>query len=383
MNYVIERFDQLIAALASPDKRMPSIKKESDDELAAECRAEKERIRMQIMAEVFTCRDEKALALIVEKYQSTFIRMIDQLYPGPQANTKHDDHAFLIEALHSCLNELLCFLQVHFAKYFNHFQKLPLTNMEGIKTELKPELDRFITAVQVRAANEKLIRLIVQPVEQFILGNTITYALSQYMKGIIEELLTIDLTLPADAVTAALKKILIRFNFNSPDVTSYLTNELELLITAEESIQGKLRMLKYKLKEMNQVTVKPNHALYNDYPGLKDQLIYWLEEEFSFYQTEQTTMIAMPDPNINDGKIHTSLSVAKLALIIKLLVADKIIINRTVAPMLRVAAKTFTTLQKEDISFGSLETKYHAPDKSTTSNVRDMLFKWINIVNKL
>jgi hypothetical protein len=51
--------------------------------------------------------------------------------------------------------------------------------------------------------------------------------------------------------------------------------------------------------------------------------------------------------------------------------------------MLRVAAKIFTTLQTDDISFGSLETKYHAPDKATINAVRDILFKWINILNRL
>ncbi|MFR1445770.1 hypothetical protein ACLUYJ_19615, partial [Acinetobacter baumannii] len=84
-----------------------------------------------------------------------------------------------------------------------------------------------------------------------------------------------------------------------------------------------------------------------------------------------------------DSKIHTSLSVAKLAVIIRLLVVDKIIINRTVAPMLRIVGRTFSTLQKDDISIGSLETKYHAPDKTTINAVRDMLFKWINILGKL
>ena len=67
----------------------------------------------------------------------------------------------------------------------------------------------------------------------------------------------------------------------------------------------------------------------------------------------------------------------------RLLVVDKIIINRQIAPALRTVAKMFTTLQKDEISFGSLETKYHAPDKTTITNVRDMLFKWINILGKL
>ena len=35
------------------------------------------------------------------------------------------------------------------------------------------------------------------------------------------------------------------------------------------------------------------------------------------------------------------------------------------APMLSVAAKIFTILQKEGVSFGSLETKYLKPDNAT------------------
>lgn len=45
--------------------------------------------------------------------------------------------------------------------------------------------------------------------------------------------------------------------------------------------------------------------------------------------------------------------------------------------------KMVTTLQKDEISFGRLETKYLAPDKATKTAVRDMLFKWINILRKL
>jgi len=48
----------------------------------------------------------------------------------------------------------------------------------------------------------------------------------------------------------------------------------------------------------------------------------------------------------HDSKIHTSLSVAKLAVIIRLLVVDKIIINRTVAPMLRIVGRTFSHLKR-------------------------------------
>ena len=65
------------------------------------------------------------------------------------------------------------------------------------------------------------------------------------------------------------------------------------------------------------------------------------------------------------------------------MIVDKVITNRIVAQVLRIVVKTVTTLQRENISFGSLETKYHNPDRGTISAVKDMLFRWINILGKL
>ena len=118
-------------------------------------------------------------------------------------------------------------------------------------------------------------------------------------------------------------------------------------------------------------------------PSLKEQINGWIDEEVKFLENVQLPEKVADKLNENEDKIHTSLSVAKLAVLLRLLVIDKIIINRTVAPMLRLAAKIFTTLQKDDISFGSLETKYHAPDKAIINAVKDLLFKWINILGKL
>jgi len=118
-------------------------------------------------------------------------------------------------------------------------------------------------------------------------------------------------------------------------------------------------------------------------PSLKEQVNGWIYEEVKFLENDHLIEKIENGTGENENKIHTSLSVAKLALLIRLLVIDKIIINRTVAPMLRIMTKLFATLQREEISFGSMETKYHAPDKATISAVKDILFKWINILNKL
>ena len=56
------------------------------------------------------------------------------------------------------------------------------------------------------------------------------------------------------------------------------------------------------------------------------------------------------------------------------MVLDKVITNLVVADVLRIMVKIVTTLQRELIASGRIETKYHNPDRGTISAVKDMLF---------
>jgi hypothetical protein len=183
--------------------------------------------------------------------------------------------------------------------------------------------------------------------------------------------------------TQTIRKTLYHLNFNE---VSFVDFEYERLHTLTESAQTKaekIAKLRFEQKTIAQYPEKLNTEYDSSMASLKEQVNGWIEAEIKFLENGQTADKEQPTIIDTTEKINTSLSVAKLALIIRLLVFDKIIINRTVAPMLRVISKMVTTLQKDEISFGSLETKYHAPNKATISAVRDMLFKWINILGKL
>ena len=143
----------------------------------------------------------------------------------------------------------------------------------------------------------------------------------------------------------------------------------------------RIQFLKQELKTINQVIVRLNSCWTDTMPPLKEKTNGWLNEEIQFIKSGTS---ALTNPNIitaNCDKIYTSLSVAKLTLLIRLLVVDKIIINRTSTPMLRLVTKVFS--QKERISLNSLKTKFHVPDKATINPTRDMIFKWIDILDKL
>ena len=118
-------------------------------------------------------------------------------------------------------------------------------------------------------------------------------------------------------------------------------------------------------------------------PSLKEQVSGWIVEEIKFLETDSAFSIPTAGANEGGNKIETSLSVSKLALLVKLMVVDKVITNRVVAQVLRVVIRTVAASQSENIGFSSFESKYHKTDKGTITAVKDMLFRWINILNQL
>jgi hypothetical protein len=154
-------------------------------------------------------------------------------------------------------------------------------------------------------------------------------------------------------------------------------------LNPEHDVAENIRILRNELVKINQLRVKQGFCFEINMPNIKTQLHDWVIAEIKLQELSNQRKSDKDLLLDAESKIQTSLSVAKLAVLIRLMVADKIIINKTVAPMLRTVAKLFTTLQKDEISFGSLETKYHAPDKATLDVMKEIMQKWAALTNRL
>jgi hypothetical protein len=209
--------------------------------------------------------------------------------------------------------------------------------------------------------------------------NSMTFRKTSYLKYLLQEIESATTVISEDYV----RELFIYNNFNS---TCFISHEIELVKTKLNKFQTNQEVISFLQAEQTriiQLKIKSGSFYDNQQPSIKKQLSDWITEEIKQLEVKNRKAAdkdLMIDP---ESKIQTSLSVAKLAVLIRLMVADKIIINKTVAPMLRTVTKLFTTLQKDEISFGSLETKYHAPDKTTLNTMKEMMQKWVGILGKL
>lgn len=316
----------------------------------------------------------------VKVNQALLIRLLDKLYSCKSDNVPESVQS-LYKQLGNHLQACLDFIEDFFSNYFDKNEKVPVPYLEITREETAKRLEKLTFVINSNCVDAGLARTVVQTIKQFTsakIDKPISYATLSYHKLLLDELETLE-----PMSTQTIRRALYQLNFNEYSFVDFESERLNGIAEIASTTPEKISTLRFEQKTIAQYPEKL-HTVYDpSMPSLKEQVNSWIEVEIRFLENGQTAEKEQAAQNDTGEKINTSLSVAKLALIIRLLVVDKIIINRTVAPMLRVISKMVTTLQKDEISFGSLETKYHAPDKATITAVRDMLFKWINILGKL
>jgi len=318
---------------------------------------------------------------LIETVAVYFIRLMDTMYTYSNLRDVNNQLRIIVDKVCLHFQQTFQFIEEFFGGYIDKDRKAPFAYIEIGKIEIIKKLKKAKSNfVQSTESTVTLIEILFTVIEEKLSASSaITINNIAYITQLAGE---IDRQSKPIA-EQNLRNILYSLNFNEENFVMAEYERFAALTPDSLSKNERIRLLKQEQKTINQVTVKLNCYWNASMSSLKEQLNGWLNEEIQFIETGTSAMLNQNGAMENTDKIQTSLSVAKLALIIRLLVIDKVIINRQVAPALRTVAKVFTTLQKDEISFGSLETKYHAPEKANITMVRDMLFKWINILGKL
>lgn len=272
---------------------------------------------------------------------------------------------------------VLQFMQNFLYQYFDFDFKVSVYYLKHLQNSISLKLEYW----KIKLFQSPIIHVLQECINETFATpeNYLTFRKVNYLKNIFRQI-----ECSTTVITEVfIRELLINYNFNSTGFIDYETSLIKNKLNVENSIDENIALLKTEQFRIAQLKDRPGVGYELNQPTVKKQLTDWVIEKI---RNEELTNLKRKDKDLQidpESKIQTSLSVAKLAVLIRLLVADKIIINKSVAPMLRTIAKLCTTLQKDDISFGSLETKYHAPDKATLNIMKEMLQKWVVIVGKL
>lgn len=275
------------------------------------------------------------------------------------------------------IENVIQFLQNFFYQYFDLESRLPEYNLQQFCDCAKLKLDYWRIKLNQSVLVDTLEGCLNEKEVSF--EYNITYRKLSYLKYLLNEIESATTILTEEYV----REVILYNNFNSTCFVNYEVDLIKQQISKVSSFTEITSLLYREQNSVSHLKIKAGICFDTNLPSVKKQLADWIAEEIKQAEIKNNKATDKDLLIDTESKIQTSLSVAKLAVLIRLLVVDKIIINKSVAPMLRTVTKLFTTLQKDEISFGSLETKYHAPDKNTINVMKEMLSKWIKLLERL
>lgn len=372
-NHLLNRFIPCLT-----DKGKPT--QDEIDKHVSEWHEENMILRAKLIEASVDYKSPDDKANLVRMYQTMVTRLLDKLHEISQLEA-HGSHLKIFHSLANHLQETLHFIKEFLGPYFDWEQHLPLTDFQLVKSDWGKMLSE-IENIFLKSENidQDLGKILLSHLQTILITDSgrLTYNQVAYYDELF-----LYLRNEKNLTTQKIRAQLYYSNFNEEQFAEYEFEQLRQLVQNFDSAKQKVAYLRLEQKKVNQWPTKLDCGLTKEHFPVKEQVNRWIDEEVKFLEGGHSLHVTDPSCHTASDKIQTSLSVAKLAVIVRLLVIDKIIINRTIAPMLRIVAKLFTTLQRDEISFVSLEAKYHAPEKATVSAVRDMLFKWIKILDKL
>jgi len=389
VKYALETLDILITETVNPSKiSIASLSGEEIDSYITTANEYKESSRLLLMDEAFTRVTETELELLINQYQLSVIRLLDTIYNYQQITSPSaTPNARLYSSISIALAELLGFVEQHFSKYFNLDQKAPDNYLFVVKKQLAEQLTEIEQALPKTDTDQELINIVFSFLFNSFLNNKTnfnTYRQLIYARELIREL---NDSISGNSLCSSIEELLLYLNFNHIGFFKYLIDKLQDAGNQLRTEDAKIDALKYQRKLLRQMPDKPGFTLFFQLQSIKEQVLYWIEEEIIFIESQNKQLQLMPekkeDEQKTESKIIVALSVAQLAFFIRILNLGKIITNNNQSDMIKTFASNFKTYKTEEISYGSLYGKYFKPESSTIRDVKDVLLRLINLINKI
>lgn len=396
MEYELKVLEHIITVVLNPSKLKPV---QLNDKFLGECKllaeTEKERIMKQFTLMVFDDSQESRIESYFRKHQAILIKLADNVFnylqPGRPDSiillTKENSILDFYKEISRILEELLNFIEINYPGYFDREAKIPNSARWLKSQEIKRNLKLIKKELEKFELDEKLIKIICDPFEDYLsVEKNINYRNLAYLKELQQALIYFIRKNKIENANDQVCQLLLYRNFNSLRFYNYYINQLEERTRSFNTIPEQIEFYSLKIKLINQLQLKSGLIFKPGLPSIRDQIGSWICEELYFLEKRQRLLFQSPvqknEEQSNDPKVQTSLSVAHLALAVKLLVESKVITNKNSSELLRMVARNFKTDRQELISEDSLRNKSYNFESATVDRLKDEIIGLMNLVRK-
>lgn len=387
--YPLHRLDQLVSKAVDPADNI-TCKQHLQHlfSLLAKAAAEAENIRSYLLNKAFACKQKNELEVYIQTYQAICVSMANKVFYAVVMVQRLPYNQFTINELkksyntiQSRISELLSFIENHFSQYFDVQQKVPANYARMSREKFIRELRTIKTKLCVMSKDRELITLALTPPLSTLLTNqtAITYAQLIYCRQYILALRHAAESTSGTAIDSLLLNAMISMNVSSIPFITYYMKWLKNSMPETKSRNEKIELLVGARNQLNQLAANPtghpipviqtlHTAISGEIAALRDNP-----------GIAHTNQVARDTPS---RFLRTHLSVAQLALFLRLLVDTNIIRCHNQSLFLKIIAGSFRTVNVDIISPESLRTKYYTAEQSVKNAVKSHLLTMINHIHK-
>jgi len=377
--YPLQWLDSLISITLNPKKdRVRSITADELSIISEKILEETLYIQTQLNNQIFVFRKECEIRLLVQKYHSALIVLLDTVIENQNNEVFNNlELSEVMDTLVSCLDELLSFIETRFSNYLGFDERVPSTYLAVTKKELKIRLDNLKEKLIKDVDDKSITDIVLGSLYAFVNSKSnypVTYREVLYQKELIRELEIFKEPQREVSIFTALDELLIYMNFNSKEYINYFRYSIAKRIHLFQNDADKLDRLLFLFKEFSQMHSNENIGYNLNDQNLKTVLSNWFIQEIAYLEKKihQSVVSKQDSEKISDHhqeknkehKITCLLSADQIGLILRASDESRILNAKSMSEVFKMIVPHLSTPYKSDLSYHSVRSKsYNAEDK--------------------
>lgn len=374
----LEWLDFLILQTFSPKSIAVNAISEGDLSLISETiLKESQKIQIQLKNEVFALRRKRQIRLLVRKYHSTLIFLLDNIIENRKSNELAAPHlSKSIDAIIYSLDELLSFIESRFSAYLSLDERVPITYLIVSTKELELKLDKLKKKKWSTLIHQSIMEVVVTVLSRLVKSNKgykITYRQILYRKELFKNMDDFDDSEEKLNVYTSLDELLIRVNFNCQDYINCLIERISSDLNSQTNLHDRMSRLLFVFKEFRQLYTNEKIMFEPSQQNINSVLENWFKHEIAYLEKEielnVEPKIGVPPKQVEattpkDNKIECVLSTDQMGLILRATDESRILKARSMSQIFKTIVPHLSTPFKKDLSYQSVRSKsYNAEER--------------------
>lgn len=391
--YPLEWLDNLIIQTLKPENiNSTSITKHDLALINSDLSKESKKIQIQIKNEVFAIRKKRQIRLLVRKYHSSFIFLLDNIVENKNNQLfQNDELAAIADIIISSIDGLLSFIEARFASFLSLDHRVPLTYSIVSRNELQLKIRKLKSKKIVFDTDKNMLNVVINSLNEVLqssIGYKSTYRHLLYQKELLRKIEQFDFSKESDIFFTEFDELLIEANFNGSDYVHSLSDRISARLEIQLNLKDRMNDLLYLFKEFNQFHSSEKFSFDPCQKNIKESLSVWFRNEIDYLKQrmklsgEGNTVGPIQQTKEKDeliqNKIECILSSDQIALILRASDESRILRAKSMSQVFKTIVPYLSTPFKKDLSYQSVRSKSYNAEERDKEIAIEILEKIIN-----